>query len=50
MEKGGEGIALDWDAKGKLLGMGIRNASKRLSDPKALRRFSLETLSAWEGP
>ncbi|RTH18558.1 hypothetical protein CSW41_05720 [Thermus scotoductus] len=38
VEEVGEGIALDWDAEGKLLGIEILDASKRLSDPKALRR------------
>ncbi|WP_105316676.1 DUF2283 domain-containing protein [Thermus tenuipuniceus] len=48
-EEVGEGIALDWDAEGKLLGIEILDASKRLSDPKALRHFSLEALPVWDG-
>lgn len=49
VEEVGEGIALDWDAEGKLLGIEILDASKRLSDPKTLRRFSLEALPVWDG-
>jgi YD repeat-containing protein len=39
-----EGIALDWDSEGRLLGIEILDASKRLADPEALRRFALEAL------
>jgi uncharacterized protein YuzE len=39
-----EGIALDWDGEGRLLGIEILDASKRLADLKALRRFALEAL------
>jgi uncharacterized protein YuzE len=39
-----EGIALDWDGEGRLLGIEILDASKRLADPEALRRFALEVL------
>ncbi|ALJ92203.1 DUF2283 domain-containing protein [Thermus aquaticus] len=39
-----EGIALDWDSEGKLLGIEILDASKRLADLEALRRFALEVL------
>jgi len=39
-----EGIALDWDGEGRLLGIEILDASKRLADPEALRRFALEAL------
>ena len=39
-----EGIALDWDGEGRLLGIEILDASKRLADPEALRRFALEGL------
>jgi len=31
------GIALDWDGEGRLLGIEILDASKRLADPEALR-------------
>ncbi len=30
-----EGIALDWDSEGRLLGIEIMDASKRLADPEA---------------
>ena len=39
-----EGIALDWDSEGRLLGIEILDASKRLADPEALRRFAPEAL------
>ena len=39
----GEGIALDWDGEGRLLGIDILDASKKLP-PEALRRFALEAL------
>ncbi len=39
-----EGIALDWDSEGRLLGIEILDASERLADPEALRRFALEVL------
>jgi YD repeat-containing protein len=39
-----EGIALDWDGEGRLLGIEILDASKRLADPEALRRFAPEAL------
>jgi len=38
-----EGIALDWDGEGRLLGIEILDASKKLP-PEALRRFALEAL------
>ena len=38
-----EGIALDWDGEGRLLGIEILDASKRLP-PEALRGFALEAL------
>jgi uncharacterized protein YuzE len=41
-----KGIALDWDGdgEGRLLGIEILDASKRLADPETLRRFALEAL------
>uniref|UniRef100_A0A7V4AN55 DUF2283 domain-containing protein n=1 Tax=Thermus tengchongensis TaxID=1214928 RepID=A0A7V4AN55_9DEIN len=48
VEEVAEGIALDWDAQGKLLGIEILDASQRLSDPGALRRLLLEALPTWE--
>jgi len=44
VEEVAEGIALDWDGEGRLLGIEILDASKRLADPEALRRFALEAL------
>jgi len=44
VEEVAEGIALDWDSEGRLLGIEILDASKRLTDPEALRRFALEAL------
>jgi len=44
VEEVAEGIALDWDSEGRLLGIEILDASKRLADPEALRRFALEAL------
>ena len=38
------GIALDRDSEGRLLGIETLDASKRLADPEALRRFALEAL------
>jgi uncharacterized protein YuzE len=44
VEEVAEGIALDWDGEGRLLGIEILDASKRLADPETLRRFALEAL------
>jgi len=44
VEEVAEGIALDWDSEGRLLGIEILDASKRLADPETLRRFALEAL------
>jgi uncharacterized protein YuzE len=38
-----EGIALDWDAEGKLLGIEILDASKRVANPDILKRWSRES-------
>ena len=43
VEEVAEGIALEWDGEGRLLGIEILEASKRLP-PEALRRFALEAL------
>ena len=37
-----EGIALDWDGEGKLLGIEILDASKRVANPEILKRWSQE--------
>ncbi len=37
-----EGIALDWDGEGKLLGIEILDASKRVASPEVLKRWSQE--------
>ncbi len=34
-----EGIALDWDNKGKLLGIEILDASRRVANPEVLKRW-----------
>lgn len=39
-----EGIAADYDAQGRLAGIEILDASKRLGDPATLRRVVLEDL------
>jgi YD repeat-containing protein len=44
VEEVAEGIALDWDSEGRLLGIEILDASNwrtRLADPEALRRLAL---------
>jgi uncharacterized protein YuzE len=40
VEEVAEGIALDWDAEGKLLGIEILDVSKRLPNPEILKRWS----------
>jgi YD repeat-containing protein len=42
VEEVAEGIALDWDAEGKLLGIEILDASKRVANPGILKRWSQE--------
>ena len=37
-----EGIVVDYDAEGRIVGIEILDASKRTNDPQALTRFSLE--------
>jgi uncharacterized protein YuzE len=34
-----EGIALDWDGEGRLLGIEILDASKRVANPEVLKRW-----------
>ena len=40
----GEGIAADYDARGKLAGLEILDALKRFGDPKTLRSITLEDI------
>ncbi len=37
-----EGIVVDYDAEGRIVGIEILDASKRTDDPQALTRFSFE--------
>jgi len=37
-----DGIVLDYDAEGRIVGIEILDASKRTDDPEVLKRFSLE--------
>ncbi len=48
MEEVAPGVTLDWDREGRLLGIEILDASRRLSDPRALSRLLLEALPTWE--
>jgi uncharacterized protein YuzE len=40
-----EGIAADYDAEGKLAGIEILDATKRLDDPKAFKQVILEDIA-----
>lgn len=40
-----EGIAADYDAEGRLAGIEILDASKRLDDPMAFKRVVLEDIA-----
>jgi YD repeat-containing protein len=40
VEEVAEGVALDWDAEGRLLGIEILDVSKRVPNPEALKRWS----------
>ncbi len=40
-----DGIAADYDADGKLAGIEILDASKRLDDPKAFKQVILEDIA-----
>jgi uncharacterized protein YuzE len=42
VEEVAEGIALDWSAEGKLLGIEILDASERVASPQVLKRWSQE--------
>jgi uncharacterized protein YuzE len=41
-EQVADGIIVDYDAEGRIVGVEILDASKRTDDPAALRRFSFE--------
>ena len=41
-----DGIVVDYDAKGRIVGVEILDASKRTEDPEALKQFSLEMSEA----
>jgi uncharacterized protein YuzE len=41
-----DGIILDYDAEGRVVGIEILDASKRVADPAALERFSFEAPGA----
>lgn len=40
-----EGIAMDYDAEGKLSGIEVLDASKRVSDPAALKRVVIDEVA-----
>lgn len=40
-----DGIAADYDAEGRLAGIEILDASKRLDDPKAFKQVILEDIA-----
>jgi YD repeat-containing protein len=41
-EEAAEGIIVDYDAEGRMVGIDILDASKRSADPLALQNFSFE--------
>jgi YD repeat-containing protein len=41
----GEGIAADYDAEGRLAGIEILDAKKRLGDPSAFKQVTLEDVA-----
>ena len=41
----GEGIAADYDAEGRLAGIEILDAARRLDDPSVFRRVTLEDIA-----
>jgi uncharacterized protein YuzE len=41
----GEGIAADFDTEGRLVGLEILDAQKRLGDPDVFKRVTLEDLA-----
>jgi uncharacterized protein YuzE len=45
-EEVADGIVVDYDDQGRIVGVEILDASKRTDDPEALKKFSLEMPSA----
>ena len=45
-EEVADGIIVDYDAEGRIVGVEILDASKRTDDPEALKQFSFELPSA----
>jgi YD repeat-containing protein len=45
-----EGIAVDYDAEGRLAGIEILDAARRLDDPGVFKRVTLEGLAISEQP
>ena len=41
-EEVADGIIVDYDAEGRIVGVEILDASKRTDDPAALKQFSIE--------
>jgi YD repeat-containing protein len=46
----GEGIAVDYDAEGRLAGIEILDAARRLDDPAVFRRVTLEDVAISQEP
>ena len=44
-----EGIAADYDSEGRLAGIEILDARKRLSDPQAFKQITLENIAVATG-
>lgn len=47
-EEVADGIVVDYDAEGRIVGIEILDASKRSNDPAALKQFSFELPSVAE--
>jgi len=45
-----EGIAVDYDAEGRLAGIEILDAARRLDDPAAFKHVTLEDLAIAQQP
>jgi YD repeat-containing protein len=45
-----EGIAVDYDAEGRLAGIEILDAARRLDDPAVFKRVTLENLGIAQQP
>jgi uncharacterized protein YuzE len=48
-EEVADGIVIDYDAKGRIVGIEILDASRRTNDPGALRQFSYDLASTKPG-